>query len=340
MRMTVTRPRLIAATLFLLLVLAAAAFFYLGRPGSPLSRSPGGDALQTFDVHEQGIVQEEPPPQADAVSFAPASVPPPEPVPPPSTIAVTAPRIAYTYGYSFRLDGDRIAAVQERHVAACRRLGPERCRVIAMRRGETSDGAGGANLKLQIAASLADGFGRSLVAVASEGGGETVDRSIAAEDLSRQMIDSEARIRTREVLIQRLTTLLQTRSGNIAQAVEAERAINSAQEELEAARAALADMRGRVAMSAVEIAYAVRDAAPDNANPVVYAGNQVASAAASSLGAMILIVGVMLPWALAGGLVFLALRAVRRRSERAMDGDSEVEPTLFPGESRGPAAPA
>jgi hypothetical protein len=115
-----------------------------------------------------------------------------------------------------------------------------------MQRVGPSDGDSGASLKLQVAASLAEGFGRNLDAIAGEGGGETVDRSIAAEDLSRQMIDSAARIRTREVLIQRLTGLLQTRSGNIAQAVEAERAINTAQEELEAARASLADMNGRV----------------------------------------------------------------------------------------------
>jgi hypothetical protein len=234
-----------------------------------------------------------------------------------SGISVTIPRIAYTYGYSFRLDRDRIAAVQERHLALCRRLGPALCRVTAMQRGGTSEADAGANLKLQVAAPLAEGFGRGLIAVASQGGGETADRSIAAEDLSRQMIDSEARIRTREVLIQRLTTLLQTRSGNIEQAVAAERAINAAQEELEAARAALADMRGRVAMSAVEIAYLARGPAPDAGNPIARAFGQVASTTASSLGAMILIVGIALPWAILGGLLILLARTVRRRREAA-----------------------
>jgi hypothetical protein len=309
--MTLTRPRLIAGLLCLLLALAAALLFTFGRIGSSALHSPAGDALQTFDV------QQEPPPQAAMVNYAPLEQVAPAAAP---AIAVSVPRIAYTYGYSFRLDRDRIAAAQERHLALCRRLGPALCRVTAMQRGGTSDTDSGASLKLQVAASLAEGFGRDLVAIAGEGGGETADRSIAAEDLSRQMIDSAARIRTREVLIQRLTGLLQTRSGNIAQAVEAERAINTAQEELEAARAALADMNGRVAMSAVEIAYLARGATPAAANPIGQAFDQVASTAASSLGAMILIVGILLPWAAVAGLLFLVVRMVRRRRKIA-DGD-------------------
>jgi len=323
--MTLTRPRLIAGLLCLLLVLAAGLSIALVRFGAVL-HSPAAEDLRTFDVQEQAITQNEPV-ALPAVEPIPPAEPPEIAAAPPeaSSIAVTTPRIAYTYGYTFRLDRERIAAAQERHIAACRRLGPALCRITAMQRGETADGAGAANLKLQIAATLADEFGRGLIAVVGEGGGETVDRTIAAEDLSREMIDSEARIRTREVLIQRLTVLLQTRSGNIAQAVEAERAINTAQEELEAARAALADMRGRVAMSTVEIAYQARGPAPDSTNPIVQAFGSVATAAASSVGAMILIVGVLLPWALAGGLVFLAIRAIGRRRERVMAAEPEVQ---------------
>jgi hypothetical protein len=188
-----------------------------------------------------------------------------------------------------------------------------------MRRGAAAGGDAGANLELQVSAALADRFGHGLVAIASDGGAETVDRSIAAEDLSREMIDSEARIRTREVLIQRLTILLQTRSGNIEQAVAAERAINSAQEELEAARAALADMRGRVAMSSVEIAYAARGQAPASTNPLAEALDRVGSTATSSLAAMILIVGIILPWGIVGGILFLLFRTVQRRREKQVD---------------------
>lgn len=319
--MVPSRPRLIAGLLCLVLLLGAAFLLATGRfaPRFMHRSSGAAELVQTYDVQAEPA----PPPDVRLPAVESDGAEPPQAAPP-AGIAVALPRIAYTYGYSFSLDRERIAALQESHLALCRGLGPASCRVTAMRRGENAGGDAGASLKLQVAAAFAERFGRGLVEAAGAQGGETVDRSIAAEDLSRQMIDSEARIRTREVLIQRLTVLLQTRSGNIAQAVEAERAINTAQEELEAARAALAEMRGRVAMSAVEIAYLARGAAPDAANPIGQAFESVASAAASSVAAMIMIVGVALPWALLAGLIFLAARAIRRRGEAGAEADSEA----------------
>ncbi|HEV2817780.1 MAG TPA: DUF4349 domain-containing protein [Allosphingosinicella sp.] len=296
-----SRPRLFASALSALLVAALGfALFTSSRP--PRFVADSGAGLRTYDVGEMG------PPAIDGpVPREPASGGSE------AGIAVSMPRIAYTYGYSFRIDAGRIAAVQERHLALCRRLGPARCRVTSMRRGAETGEAATAALALQLSAPLAEAFGRGLMAISAAGGGETADRSIAAEDLSRQMIDSDARIRTREVLIRRLTALLATRSGNIQQAVEAERAINTAQEELEAARTLLAEMRGRVAMSAVEISYLARDPIPSAANPIADALDRVGSISTSSLGAMILLLGVALPWLILGGAVFTIVRVVRRR---------------------------
>jgi Domain of unknown function (DUF4349) len=316
--MQMTRPRLIASALSALLVLALGLALFAASRSMPFMVREAAPDVRTFDVAEA-------PPAAEMMS---AIAGPIEHEPPAargeSAIAVAVPRIAYTYGYSFRLEGYRIAAVQERHLALCRRLGPARCRIVGMRRGGQDGEAATAALNLQVAAPLAEAFGRGLMATSAAAGAEAIDRSIAAEDLSRQMVDSEARIRTREVLIRRLTGLLETRSGNIAQAVEAERAINTAQEELDSARTWLAEMRGRVAMSAIEISYLAREpAAPAAANPVAEALDRVGSISATSLGAMILIAGIALPWlALAAGL-FLLARVVRRRLGQVPDFEGE-----------------
>ena len=249
------------------------------------------------------------------------SVHEPEPVATTERLPVSLPRIAYTYGFSFRLPKEAIAVVQERHLRLCQRLGPARCRVLTMQRG-TRDGAdAAASLKLEVAAAIASEFGTRLVAASAGAGAETVDRRISAEDLSGQMIDSDARIRTRETLIRRLTGLLETRSGNIAQAVEAERAINVAQEELEAARAALGDMRSRVAMSKVEISYQSRAAvAGAGRNPVANALAEVGSMAVQSLAMLILVFGTILPWlVLAAGIYWIVQRR-RQRPDEALEG--------------------
>jgi hypothetical protein len=306
------RPLLLAAALAAGTVVIAPIAFFMA-PGEPRLVQ---ESLKTFDIQE-------PPLPADA-GYAPAPVlaetgePGRNPVAPGGAIPQTAPRIAYTYGYRFRLPSAAVAPLQERHLGLCRQLGEARCRVVSMQRGEQEGGAGeegaaSAALSLEVAAPLAARFGAALTASAGEAGGETIDRNIAAEDLSRQMVDTEARIRTRETLIRRLSALLETRSGNIEQAVQAERAINQAQEELDSARTWLAEMRGRVAMSKVEIGYeAVGAAAQPRRNPVAEAFSTIGKVTAQSFAVLVLIAGILAPWAAIGLLVLLALRRHRR----------------------------
>jgi hypothetical protein len=271
-------------------------------------------------------VEEPPPPMTDYALAAPAapgqapgqSNEPPEQASAPGAIARTAPRIAYAYGYRFRLAADAVAPLQERHLALCQGLGEARCRVVSMQRGQQQQAGGeeaaSAGLTLEVAAPLAARFGAALASSANEAGGETIDRNIAAEDLSPQMVDSEARIRTRETLIRRLSILLETRSGNIEQAVQAERAINQAQEELDAARTWLAEMRGRVAMSKVEIGYEAVGAASAAAERGVIAETavEVAKATAQSFMGLLFLIGIAAPWAAVLLLVYLAIRRHRR----------------------------
>jgi hypothetical protein len=264
--------------------------------------------LRTFDVVEEAG-------QPPAPGAAPA--PPQQATPGGSqtqSVAVSLPQIAYTYSYAFRLSSDRVSEVQERHLDLCERLGPSRCRVLNLERGSSSGDYVMASLRLQVAAPLARQFGRQIVAAASEAGADTVERGIAAEDLSKQMVDTEARIRTREALVQRLTQLLQTRSGNIQQAVEAERAINSAQEELEAARAWLEEMRSRVAMSTFQIDYASGAPLAGGAQePLRVAIAETGTIFARSLAFIITALALLLPWLILALLIFLLVRTARQR---------------------------
>jgi hypothetical protein len=325
-------------------LLLAAAVFVAAIPVGMIAcserRQPQLVAEQHLKTMDVGI------PMAKMEYSAGPSLPdsppsPPQPAParqesgaPASSSAVlpeTAPRIAYSYGYRFRVPGDALAALQERHLHLCRALGQARCRVVSMRRSESRQTPEqrradqplpeppAAALELQVAASIADAFGSRLTASTGQAGGETVDRQIGGEDVSRQMVDSEARIRTRESLVRRLSVLLQTRSGNIQQAVEAERAINQAQEELEAARTWLAEMRGRVAMSHIAIAYEAAGVALPrlDRNPIATSWSRIGTLTTQSLAALLLVAGVVLPW-LGIGLLFLLLaRWHRRRTDAA-----------------------
>ena len=313
------RPLVLAAVAAAILAIGPIGIFACSERQQPVAR----EALKTFSVAR------EMPPSAPDMPVAP---PPPQAVEPRSEtpaaaspnplLPETVPRIAYTYGFRFRLPAGAVAALQERHLTLCQRLGEARCRIVSMGRGERrdEDEAVSAALELEVAASLAARFGQQLAASAGEAGADPVERNIAAEDLSRPKVDSEARIRTRETLIRRLSALLETRSGNIQQAVEAERAINQAQEELDAARNWLGEMRGRVATSRFRIAYDSDEPAAPRRNPLAASFDQIGALTVQSLAVIVLVAGVALPWA-AAGLAFLALaRWQRRRRERSDAG--------------------
>ena len=224
------------------------------------------------------------------------------------------PRIAYVYKYLFRLPSDILASTQERHVELCESLGSARCRVIDLKRSASTGDRAEASLTLEVAPPLARRFGQQLVSGAEGAGAETIDRAIDAEDLSKQIVDADARIRTKEALVRRLTALLETRSGNIAQAVEAERAINTAQEELEQARAWVTEMRGRVAMSKFEIDYEAAAALSGGfGEPIRAAFSSFGWLLGQSLGALIFLFAFLAPWLPVFAAAVFGRRWLRRR---------------------------
>lgn len=174
----------------------------------------------------------------------------------PAALAVTLPKLAYAYTLRFLLPEDRIAAAQDAHAALCAQMGPERCQLLTLERGSGDTRDSRAVLSLRVATDDARRFSEQIGRSVSDAGGRTADTKVAAEDVSKAMVDTEARIRQRELLVARLTEVLRTRNGKVGDLLEAERSIGKAQEELDQARGWLTALRGRVAMSRFDLSYA------------------------------------------------------------------------------------
>jgi len=247
---------------------------------------------------------------ASEASSADATKPDPK-----NALAAHVPQLAYHYQLSYRLDGDAIARAQDSHVALCRDLGPARCQLVAMERSAKDDGYPVASLKLRVATAIAPAFAARLGQAVSSAGGRALDTNVAADDVSKEIVDTQARIRQRELLVQRMTEILRTRDGKLADLVETERSIAQAQEELDQAKAWLTELQGRVALSDFDIRY---DAA--SIARVQGMSGRLADAASTSLGAFLsgiqVLATVMIflaPWVLLGAAGFWATRMVRRR---------------------------
>jgi hypothetical protein len=235
-------------------------------------------------------------------------------------VAISVPQLAYAWSLGFLVPEDKLASAQEAHRSLCEDMGSARCQILSLQRGTGTDRTGEARLKLRVVSSEARAFSSQLANLVADAGGRSTDTRQEGEDVSKSIVDTEARIRQRELLVARLTDLLRNRKGKVGELVEAERSVAEAQEELDQARGWLKELRGRVAMSEFEIRYtAIAPSA--NADSV---GAQLGDATQAS--AAIFLIGLravftlaiyLLPWGLIAFPIIVLIRRLRRKRDIA-----------------------
>ena len=260
-------------------------------------------------------VQEDSAAQVD-VAKAPAAAAPlqrvGQPAPPPG---LSIPQLAYAYDVTLETPSGSLARLIAGHEAACRNAGPARCQVIALSRTRTTGDDMRGELTVRAEPVWLQSFRSSLGPDAKAAGGRVVGEATRTEDLTRSIVDTDAMLRAKLLLADRLQQLLATRTGKLADLIEAEEALSKTQGEIDAARSELAVMRGRVATSELKITYESRTAfASESAwAPVGRAFSQGATIFAMSLAALITLCLAVLPFAVVGGIVLVAWRTWRRR---------------------------
>jgi len=271
------------------------------------SASETTEAVTTADIAEEPAMEAS---TADSAAEASSS----------TDIPTAAPKIAYVYSYGFRVERDAIAPLQERHADMCAHLGPLTCQVRSMSQSGADDDYGYGELELSVAADKARDFGRKLAGAVEAEGGEQVSSTIEGEDLSKQIVDTEARLRSREVLRDRLMEVLRTRKGSVQELVEAERGVAQVNEEIDQARSWLQEMRGRVAYSRVTVTYQSEGAGPGGFfEPIRKSIGSIGPVAGTVIGGLIVLLTIFGPIALVVFGLWLLIRRIRRR---APDGTS------------------
>ena len=215
-------------------------------------------------------------------------------------IPVSLPQLAYAYDFLFSLPGEDLRRLQRQHASLCEQQGPASCQIAGM---STQGGLGGdideeisGELQLLVATAHARAFGALLEDEAESMGAEQRTANIATEEVSKQLVDTEARLASRIELRDRLREVLRTRRGTVEELIEAERGVAAVNEEIDSARAWLAETESRVAMSRMTVRY--ESAAPvggDFLGPVEAAFGSVGSILGWLLAAMIIGGAVVLP---------------------------------------------
>lgn len=176
-------------------------------------------------------------------------------------LPASLPQLAYEYDYRWRMKAGEIGALQRRHASLCEQQGAGVCQIIGMTKTGAEEGAVQGELQMAVATRQARAFGALLEDEALDSGAEQVSAEIASEELSKQIVDTEARVRARAELRDRLMEVLRNRKGKVEELIEAERSVAAVNEEIDQARSWLKEMEGRVAYSRVTVHYETGSAA-------------------------------------------------------------------------------
>jgi len=296
----------------LVLVLGVAALAVAGC-GRSKSEMAAGESAPSFAEPQVAADMAAPSPAAEgAAREASGSAGQPAPVRPSALL----PMMAYEYLYRLEAPVKRLPELLEKHEKACVDAGPTVCQVVGAEiTSEGQDSARG-RLVVRAAPDWLKRFRATLKADTEAAGGRVANANVQAEDLTRAIVDTEANLRAKKSLRDRLEALLASRPGKLQELLEVERELARVQGEIDATESELAVMRTRVATSKLTIDYVSEGViAPDSAvRPLTEAVNDVAGYFFGGLALIVILLAVLAPFALVfGPLGWLLLRWLKKR---------------------------
>ena len=234
---------------------------------------------------------------------------PPPGAQPPATPAAT-PQLAYSYDYGITAPPPNIRVLVQKEEQDCAAAGAAACEITGVNVSQTAPDAVTGQLTLKATPDWLKGYEGRLTADAQGAGGQLTKTQVTTEDLSRQIVDTQAAVAAKTALRDRLLQMLQTRQADLSDLLAVQDKLAEVQGDLDATTSELAVMRERVATSDVTIDYTSTGVlAPQGAwAPLGGAVSGATGVLATSIAALIYLVAFVAPWALIGGGVLWVFR--------------------------------
>lgn len=237
----------------------------------------------------------------------------------------SAPGVAFDYRYSFRLEADRIAAMQQEHQRLCERYGP-RCQITGMDYRAASEDDVEAMLSFLVDPTIAGQLGRE-----SEQAVVAADGELASSEVNGTEIGTE--IKTNTVNIEELRAELARIESRLARPrlhwrerarLEEERRSLTAQ--IAGLRTATEAQERRLATTPMVFRYGSGRFAPAGGcnMTVSEAAENAAESFTGALRILLIIFVTLSPWLLTGLLVWLGICAFRRRLAKGTQSEASA----------------
>lgn len=230
--------------------------------------------------------------------------------------------IAYSHNLGLTLPRGGVDPMMAAHTAACRAAGTNTCIVINSNIYSQEEDYASGNLSIRATPDWIETFMASVETETESAGGEITQRSTNAEDLTRQIIDTGARLDAQKTLQGRLLGLLERRDGELGELLQIERELARVTGDIESIEAQLKTLRLRVSMSSLTIGYQTKVPAFSGSreNPLGEAFGDFFYNLSSAIAAVITAFAVGLPWIILLGLflwIWLKLIWPRLRGRKA-----------------------
>lgn len=235
--------------------------------------------------------------------------------------------IAYRHSLGLTLPKGEVDPLMATHTQACRAAGSATCIVVNSNVYSQDEDYASGNLSIRATPAWIETFMGGVESDAQKLGGEVTQRSTSAEDLTRQIIDTGARLEAQKTLQTRLLSLLERRDGELGELLQIERELARVTGQIESIEAQLKTLRLRVSMSFLDINYQTKVPAFSGSreNPLGEAFGNFFYNLSGAIAAVITAFAIGLPWILLTGFflwIWLKLIWPRLRGKKKKPGAS------------------
>ncbi len=208
--------------------------------------------------------------------------------------------LAYRYNYSFALPLKAVTSTAKSHAAICLDAGADKCQVLNSSTSTHNEDYASANLQLRAEPAWLESFNEDIQNSVADAKGDMTNSGVSAEDLTRSILDTDARLKAQTTLRARLENLLETRDAKLPDLLALERELARVQGEIESATTTLNVLRKRVSMSIVDINYQTKQTAVSRGalSPISQSLKRFLGNVAGGIGNVIDFVSYVLPWLL------------------------------------------
>jgi hypothetical protein len=249
----------------------------------------------------------------------------------------TMPLMAYTYGWNFAVPTESMESLLRSHKKLCEDAGPASCYVTnsyldAIGQKEGASGS----LSMRATESWVRTFESGVNDALKPFGASVYSTNRSAEELTAQIVDNEARLRSMVAHRDALQKMIEDKPGRLSDLLEIQQSLAQAQGDIDSRQSVLAALKLRVSMSVLNFSYQAQysPAAQSIWRPVTDAFGDFAPAFARTIGAIVRFIAAILPVLIFGGLALAAVvygwrrlgRRGAKRAERALAAQKATSP--------------